>query len=163
MDKDAIRFMDILPTIEHGEYKFPYVYVSRLNRYDNPHESIEFRIRKLHPDMQDYCHLYIATETSDKAGYKAIIVKFVRRHSIELHALCAGHTHAPRILGFERLPGGWFAIPMDYIVPTVHPSQSPNLAIHCNKWTDELESLNCALSSTDRFLFMFTLEIKMLK
>ena len=139
IDEDAEGFMARPPKLEHENYEFPYV--SRLNRYDNSNERIQFRICELYPDMQDYRHLYIAeTETSDGVSNK-IIVKFTRRYSIRLHSFCACRGHAPKILGFEQLPGGWFAIAMDYILPTIHPSQSSELAIHCKKWSDELETL----------------------
>jgi hypothetical protein len=78
-------------------------------------------ILRLHFSTQDYRLLYIV-EGSDK---KQIIVKFTRRYSIELYAFCAGRGHALGILGFGQLPGGWSVVAMDYISPSVHPSQSP--------------------------------------
>ena len=139
IDEDAEGFMARPPKLEHENYEFPYV--SRLNRYDNSNERIQFRICELYPDTQEYHHLYTAeTETSNGVSNK-IIVKFTRRYSILLHAFCACRGHAPKILGYEQLPGGWFAIAMDYILPTTHPSRSSKLAIHCKKWSDELETL----------------------
>ncbi len=128
------------PKLEHGDYKFPYI--SKLRRYDNSNESTQFRICRLHPNTRDYLPRYIAeTETSDQVGNKEIIVKFAPRYLIELHAFCADRGHAPKILGFQQLTGGWSAVAMDYIFPTVHPSESPDLAIHCKKWIEDLEML----------------------
>ncbi|KAF8333626.1 uncharacterized protein EI90DRAFT_3015465 [Cantharellus anzutake] len=130
IDSDAAYFMDTLPQLEHGNYKFPYI--SKLPGYNNTKE-INFQILELHPDVHDGRHLYIAN-----LGTKQIIVKFAHQYSIELHALCANEGHAPKILGYEELPGGWFGIAMDYITPTVHPLESDNLVDHYEKWADEL-------------------------
>ena len=46
---------------------------------------------------------------------KNIVVKFSRHYSIDLHNLYYEQGHAPRILGFERLPGGWFAIAFEHL------------------------------------------------
>jgi RIO1 family len=134
IDEDVTRFISTPPppTIDR---KLPYI--SALPKYGASNEIVQFRILKLHPDTQDHRLLYVA-ETSDK---KRIIVKFTRRYSIELHVFCAGRRHAPGILGFEKLPGGWFVIAMDYILPSVHPSQSPNLTRLCDKWIDDLQKL----------------------
>ncbi|KIM72228.1 hypothetical protein PILCRDRAFT_99398 [Piloderma croceum F 1598] len=51
------------------------------------------------------CH-FPAMPGADK---QLILIKFVRRYSIELHEICAKSGHAPPILTFEQLPGGWFA------------------------------------------------------
>ena len=72
---------------------------------------------------------------------KQIIVKFTRRYSIEMHAFCAKRGHAPGILGFGQLPGGWSVVAMDYISPAVPLSRSPNLTRLCDKWMDELQKL----------------------
>ena len=68
-------------------------------------------------------------------------MKFARQYAIELHAFCANSGHAPKILGFKQLAGGWFAVAMDYIFPTIHPSKSPHLVTHCANWVDTLEKL----------------------
>ncbi|KAF8327235.1 uncharacterized protein EI90DRAFT_2975252 [Cantharellus anzutake] len=136
IDSDAKRLMHTRPKLEHGYYKLPYV--SELPRYEKS-GKIRFRILGLHPHVHDIRHLYIAETTT--FGKEQIIVKFARRYSIALHALCAKEGHAPEILGYEPLPGGWFAIAMDYITPTVHPGDSDNLADHCQKWVNELRKL----------------------
>ncbi|KAH9976011.1 hypothetical protein BGW80DRAFT_1120980, partial [Lactifluus volemus] len=43
------------------------------------------------------------------------IVKFTPRYSINLRDFCARKICSPRILGFERLPGGWYCIAMEYL------------------------------------------------
>ncbi|KAI9569501.1 hypothetical protein HD554DRAFT_535796 [Boletus coccyginus] len=64
-------------------------------------------------------HLYTAKRTG--GDYKEeIIVKFARRYSDELHMFCAKQRRAPALLGFERLPGGFFGIAME-LVQSVSP------------------------------------------
>jgi serine/threonine protein kinase len=67
-----------------------------------------------------------------------------------LHSFCAERGHAPEIRGFKQLPGGWFAIAMDYVplvnhssqvFPPVHPSQSPHLTHLLNTWILDLQKL----------------------
>ena len=157
IDEDAACYsLNPPPALDRKEYTFPYVLRlkrprgSKSNRYDNSNENIEFRIRELHPDTQDYRHLYIAdTKASNKEVTKEIIVKFARRYSFPLHEFCARRGQAPNILGFDQLPGGWFAIAMDYIIPTTHPFRSSYLATHCNEWADELETLMKSFHEVD--------------
>ncbi|EGN96100.1 hypothetical protein SERLA73DRAFT_76098 [Serpula lacrymans var. lacrymans S7.3] len=62
--------------------------------------DVEFRIQRRHPDRRAYRLLHIAKAKDGKEN----IIKFTRQHSIELHQFCANLHHAPKLLGFERLP-----------------------------------------------------------
>ncbi|KAH9167048.1 hypothetical protein EDB89DRAFT_2127435 [Lactarius sanguifluus] len=66
-----------------------------------------------------------------------ILIKFVRRYSIDLHHFCAKAGHAPSILGYERLPGGWFAVAMEYVKPDTSITEST----HGVRWKQELVNL----------------------
>ena len=44
-----------------------------------------------------------------------IYVKFTERYSRDLHIFCAERGLAPKLLGFEQIPGGWFAVAMEKI------------------------------------------------
>ncbi|KAI9447310.1 protein kinase subdomain-containing protein PKL/ccin9 [Lactarius psammicola] len=135
IDEDVTRFISAPPTIQHADPNFPYL--SALPKYGGaPDEKVHFRILRPHPDNR---LLYIA-ETLDLEKMQ-IIVKFTRSYSIALHAFCTGRGYAPSILGFGKIPGGWSVVAMEYIVSSVHPSRSPNLARLCNKWVDELQKL----------------------
>ncbi|KAG2362927.1 hypothetical protein BDR07DRAFT_1357064 [Suillus spraguei] len=46
----------------------------------------------------------------------AICIKFVRHYSREVHLRCASSQLAPRLRGFEELPGGWYMVVMDKLV-----------------------------------------------
>ena len=135
IDQDAQHFICASPTIPHADRKFPYV--SELPNYHAPNNKFQFHILRCHSFQDNQSYLYIA-QTPDK---KEVIVKFTCQYSIALHAFCADHGYAPGILGFGTIPGGWFGIAMDYISPTVHPSQSPHLLRLRNKWIGDLRVL----------------------
>ena len=46
---------------------------------------------------------------------REILVKFAQRYSRDLHIFCAEGGLAPELLGFEQLPGGWFALAMEKV------------------------------------------------
>ncbi|KAI9453354.1 hypothetical protein F5148DRAFT_985553, partial [Russula earlei] len=111
-------------------------YISALTKWGDTGE-IRFRIVEFYPKTQDYRHLYIARLDDDKE----IIVKFSQRYSIELHEFCAERRCAPKILGFQRLAGGFFAIAMEYIFPSTSLYTAPNRARFCDKWNKDLWDL----------------------
>ncbi|KAI9459631.1 hypothetical protein HD554DRAFT_2206982 [Boletus coccyginus] len=45
-----------------------------------------------------------------------ICIKFSRRYSKEAHLHCAELSFAPKLRGFEELPGGWYMVVMDRLV-----------------------------------------------
>ena len=44
-----------------------------------------------------------------------IYVKFTQQYSLDLDVFCAERGLAPKLLGFERLTGGWFALAMEKV------------------------------------------------
>jgi len=42
-----------------------------------------------------------------------VCIKFVRGYGKDVHVWCAAQHFAPRLLGFEALPGGWFMVVME--------------------------------------------------
>jgi serine/threonine protein kinase len=74
--------------------------------------SVDFTILSRHDEQVEYRYLYHARITSTG---EEIYVKFTQQYSRELHEFCAGKGLAPKLLGFDRLPGGWFALAMEKI------------------------------------------------
>jgi hypothetical protein len=115
------------PAIKDNTHRFPAI--SELRRYGSPlaaPERLKFQIRQRHHDIQNYRWLYFA-ETEDS---QTILVKFVRQYSVSLHAFCSDSGHAPHILAYEKLPGGWQAIAMEFIVEGVPITKSRQLATY---------------------------------
>ncbi|KAG5634798.1 hypothetical protein H0H81_000750 [Sphagnurus paluster] len=48
-------------------------------------------------------------------GEKPVCIKFVRRYGADVHRWCTGKGIAPELLGFERLPGGWYLVVMELL------------------------------------------------
>jgi serine/threonine protein kinase len=67
---------------------------------------------------------YSAPVQQDKLIFRArdgnvdICVKFVRRYSKEAHLKCASMGFAPRLMGFEKVPRGWYMVVMEYLDDT---------------------------------------------
>ena len=61
-----------------------------------------------------------------------------------LHDFCAKRRYAPELLGSGpsgELPGGWLTVAMDFVSPSVHPSQSPDLPRLLDEWITQLQTL----------------------
>ncbi|KAL4062723.1 hypothetical protein V8B97DRAFT_2026677 [Scleroderma yunnanense] len=44
---------------------------------------------------------------------RRICIKFVMRYSPDAHRFCASKGHAPELIAFEKLPGGWYMVIME--------------------------------------------------
>ncbi|KAF8262333.1 hypothetical protein EI94DRAFT_1743908 [Lactarius quietus] len=55
--------------------------------------------------------LYIATLNNTEK--EVVIVKFTRQYFPEFHAFCAEQGHAPQLLGYGMIPGGWRVVVME--------------------------------------------------
>ena len=81
--------------------------------------------------------LYLATQdgTTDK-----VLVKFTRQYCPELHWFCAERCHAPQLLGYNTIPGGWHVVVMEWI-----DHDDTNLQLyapdHLPTWSKDLKSL----------------------
>jgi len=105
------------PSLALEEFLFPSI--TEIETYpptdtDTQPETIKFILEARHDDVE-HRELYHARLVSPTSPDKAIYVKFSQRYSVELHGFCAEQHLAPRILGFQRLHGGWFAVAMEKI------------------------------------------------
>jgi hypothetical protein len=131
------RLLSNLPAEEIPVHMRHLPAVSRLCRYPPSSEHFTFEILCVLPDLEPYRLLYLA-ETPDK---QLILIKFTERYSIQLHEFCAQTRQAPQIYAFERLPGGWFAVAMEFIEAGVPITQSEHLPTCRDRWVTELELL----------------------
>ena len=74
-------------------------------------EPIRFTLLKRYDEITSRNLYHAVTSTGGE-----IFVKFTQRYSRELHAFCTQKRLAPELLGFERLPGGWFALAMEKVL-----------------------------------------------
>ena len=85
--------------------------VTEINSVNHPGSTrVKFKILSRY-DQVEHHHLYLA----ELAEGQQIYVKFTQRYSRELHSFCAKRGLAPKLLGFELLPGGWFAVAMEKV------------------------------------------------
>ncbi|KAF8554451.1 hypothetical protein OG21DRAFT_1484651 [Imleria badia] len=129
--QDAKRFIETPSRLSlTGRRRLPYI--SSLFDPDS-RSRIEFHIVDPFSSGLDR-FLYIARTSKGE-----IIVKFTRRYSYDLHTFCAGKGFAPKLLGFERLPGGFFGVAME-----LFEDASPFTAARGPKtaeWKKELKKL----------------------
>ena len=135
--QDAEKFRNNLPQeIPLNARHFPAV--TKLRKYPSPSDDqLNFEIREFFSDREPYRLLYVAVTPDDQL----VLIKFVRQYSIELHHFCAESGHAPPILAFERLPGGWYAVAMEFIESGFPITASPQLSTHRDRWAKELQCL----------------------
>jgi serine/threonine protein kinase len=82
--------------------------------------------------------LYLATTDRDQ---KKILLKFSRWYSKNLHMFCASIKHAPELLAFERLPGGWFGVAMEYFPSADRIVDSKDLCDYGEKWLKDIDTV----------------------
>jgi serine/threonine protein kinase len=104
---------------------------------DSEHCYLDFQIHddRTHADPSRL--LFVASTTSGTL----VVIKFTRRYCVELHALCAKLGRAPQLLAFERLPGGWFGIAMEYILTAKPLRTIPKDHVKRPRWQKELQDV----------------------
>lgn len=103
-------------------------------------ERVYFQItEKLATGLKGKHLLYLA-KTPDPDP-QVILVKFARQYSKDLHQFCASIGHAPQLLAFETLPGGWFGIAMEYFPLARRIIDSDNVATYGPKWLKNIDDI----------------------
>jgi hypothetical protein len=90
------------------------------------------------------CLLYIA-QKQDSDGTTTdgttILVKFSQKYGKELHSFSAEKGFAPKLLGFECLPGGWLGIAMEYFSSASSIVDSPLVYNLQDIWIQEMKTI----------------------
>ena len=75
-----------------------------------------------------------------KMRHQEVLIKFTRRYCPELHSFCAERHHAPKLLGYGTVPGGWHVVVMEFIKHDQdnHIKYAPK---HWAKWEQDLTQL----------------------
>lgn len=119
------------------------------------------KLRRHPPSLDDYLYFKINdsfhVKQANRLIYlarapgcdKRILIKFTQRYSIELHEFCADRGYAPKILAFERLPGGWFAVAMEFLENALHIPFAKNATLCQVDWTKQLRNLVSAFHDKD--------------
>jgi len=67
-------------------------------------------VRDMFPGKKSLCPNRFIYE--GRWGNELIVVKFTRRYCPQLHHFCAEQGHAPKLLGYGTIPGGWHVVVM---------------------------------------------------
>ena len=63
--------------------------------------------------------LFVVETTAE--GYGPLLVNFCRRYGKDAHVRCGELGIAPKMVGFENLAGGWFAVVMELLPSSFQP------------------------------------------
>ena len=103
--------------IPPGVHRLPAI--SQLSKHGVSNEFVRFQIKEYFFDTwQSHRGLYIADMPEDTGSTSIILVKFSRTYSVDLHDYCFRAGHAPKLLAYEALPGGWYGIAMEFLPDT---------------------------------------------
>ena len=69
------------------------------------------------------------------------IVKFTRRYCPNLHQFCAEQGHAPMLLGYGTVPGGWHVVVMEYVRHDTDKTLAHYAPTHLEQWEKDLTHL----------------------
>jgi hypothetical protein len=102
-------------------------------------ERVRFQIiERFATDLGGKRYLYRASTTDPNS--QDILVKFSRQYGVDVHMFCASIQHAPELLAFERLPGGWIGIAME-LLSAKRILESEKLMDHGEKWRNDMDKI----------------------
>jgi tRNA A-37 threonylcarbamoyl transferase component Bud32 len=70
-----------------------------------------------------------------------VMVKFTRRYCTDLHQICAKRGHAPKLLGYGTVPGGWHVVVMEFVDHDINGRLAHYARVHLDRWEKDLTSL----------------------
>ena len=109
-------------------------------------QRISFQItQQLDTGLTGKRYLYLATTTDQDQ----IVVKFTRTYGKDLHFFCALMQRAPRLWGYERLPGGWIGVVMEYLPSASRILDSESLLDHGESWKMDIDTIVKAFHAED--------------
>ena len=86
--------------------------------------------------------LYLASMTNPNTPHTdVILIKFSKSYGLALHNYCYSTGHAPELMAFERLPGGWIGIAMKYFPSAERILESKNLARYGETWLKQINHI----------------------
>jgi serine/threonine protein kinase len=138
IEQDAEHHVTSTPAFISGtSRRLPNIHsLSRVS--DSIEERMNFQIiQVLDTGLEGQRLLYLATD----GDQNQIVLKFSRCYSKELHKICAEFGHAPELLAFERLPGGWFGVAMEYFPSADRILESGHLCDYGENWMKDIDKV----------------------
>ena len=113
--------------------------VSQLGQRNPDSKPLEFQIQEQYTGNVEATRLLYKAKLKDSE--RVSLVKFARQYSPKLHDICAKAGHAPALLAYQRLPGGWHGIAMDFEADTVPITHHSHISEHLERWETDLNNL----------------------
>ncbi|KAI9438257.1 hypothetical protein H4582DRAFT_2129245 [Lactarius indigo] len=127
--------------IPAGNRRYPAISQLSVSKYATSHGPDDYLSFEICGLLDDRVHDRLLYKAKRPGVDELILIKFAQRYSIDLHHFCAKAGHAPLILGYERLPGGWYAVAMEYVESGTSITNSDLLASHRDRWMKDLRRL----------------------
>ena len=113
--------------------------VSQLGQRTTNSKPLEFQIQEQYTGNVEATRLLYKANLKDSE--RVILIKFARQYSPELHDICAKAGHAPALLAYQCLPGGWHGIAMDFEADAVPITHHSHISEHLERWETDLNNL----------------------
>ena len=138
LQDDAKRFLKQknYPDIPLRSRLLPNITKIDVHPYSPNSPPLSFTLLERYDTEVPHRNLYLAQRTDTTEQGKYVYVKFTTRYSTKLHDFCADKGLAPKLLGFQRLIGGWFGLVMEK-VDIAEPQDFSDL----DTWRQEIQDL----------------------
>jgi len=104
---------------------------------------LDFQITEILGDSTKGRYIYVALTSGPKP--EKIVVKFTRKYGKELHEFCANQNYSPKLLAYERLPGDWIGIAIEFVASACHFFESKLIQECGRQWLEEMDEMVAAI------------------
>ena len=104
---------------------------------------LDFQITEILGDSTKGRYIYVALTSGPKP--EKIVVKFTRKYGKELHEFCADQNYSPKLLAYERLPGDWIGVAMEFVASACHFFESKFIQECGRRWLEEMDKMVAAI------------------
>ena len=105
--------------------------------------KLDFQITKILGESTKGRYIYLALTSGPKP--EKIVVKFTRKYGKELHEFCANQNYSPKLLAYERLPGDWIGVAMEFVTSACHFFESEFIQECGQRWLDKMDKMVAAI------------------
>jgi hypothetical protein len=138
--RDTRQAMNQPPPVPRKDINLPYVHSipAWSSNADVEEQHLEFAIKSVlfqGEPWNEKRFIYHA-----KMQNNNVIVKFTRRYCPDLHQACAKRGHAPKLLGYGTVPGGWHVVVME-VVEQDGKTLAHYAPTHLDRWEEDLTRL----------------------
>ncbi|KAI0296955.1 hypothetical protein B0F90DRAFT_1005890 [Multifurca ochricompacta] len=134
ISKDTAEFMaDRLPHPPQGDLP----YINEVPTHP-PSETLRFEIKVEAYQGKDFRYENRFIYGAKDKNKDWVVVKFTQKYCLPLHLFCAEKKHAPRVLGYGFVHGGWHVIVMEWIA---NVDREYYASKYLPRWSKDLKEL----------------------